>query len=113
MAIAELLTRNIEALAFDNVTNPSNGAVSRTFALPPRQVLITWRTLFAVNPSAVSISIQVAQNNVSAEYQALDTSTYITVGEGRTVGPIIARFMRVIHTSRTGGSGITVGVMVG
>ncbi len=67
-----------------------------------------WRTAFAVAPSAVNIVLQVAQNDVDAEYVTIDTST-ATAGESRSVaGTLSFNFIRARVVSRTGGSGVTV-----
>ena len=45
-------------------------------------------------------------NDVDAEYQTIDTTT-TAAGEGRTVGNVQARFLRIRFVSSTGGTGLT------
>jgi hypothetical protein len=103
------------ALAF-NAESPTAGQASQQFALPdysgfPSQGrAISWQTLYATAPTAVSITLQSAMNDVDAQYQTIDTST-ATAGESRMVMPVNAKFLRAKLTSITGGSGVTVQIL--
>jgi hypothetical protein len=103
------------ALAF-NVESPAAGQASQQFALPDYSGLpsqsrsIVWQTIYGSAPSAVSITLQSAMNDVDAQYQTIDTSTAIA-GESRTVTNVNAKFLRAKLTSITGGSGVTVQIL--
>lgn len=72
------------------------------------KLAVIWRTAFGVAPSAVNIVLQIAQNDVDAEYVTVDTST-ATAGESRVLAATYAfNFIRARVVSRTGGSGVTV-----
>lgn len=69
---------------------------------------VVWRTAFATAPGAVNIVLQIAQNDVDAEYVTIDTSTAVG-GESRVVAATYSfNFIRARVVSRTGGSGVTV-----
>src|SRR5277367_4668245 len=103
------------ALAF-NSEAPSAGQASQQFALPsysgtPNNArTISWQTAYASAPSAVSVALQAALQDVDADYATLDTSTAMA-GETRSVSGVRANFLRVKVTSITGGSGVTVQFM--
>lgn len=71
--------------------------------------VISWTTTFGSTPSAISVSLQGSQDNVS--WFTLDTSTN-TAGEIRYLNPIALKFVRAYITSRTGGSNVTVSLLV-
>jgi hypothetical protein len=58
----------------------------------------------------VSVVLQVAMNDVDAQYATVDTST-ATAGELRTVSNVRGNFVRAKVSSITGGSGVTVQVL--
>ncbi len=103
------------ALAF-NAEAPTAGQASQQFALPDysgrgeQGRTVRWQTIFASAPSAISITLQTALDDVDAHYQTVDTST-ATAGEARTVTAVNAKFIRAKLTSITGGSGVTVEVL--
>jgi hypothetical protein len=103
------------ALAF-NSEGPSAGQASQQFALPnyagqPNNGrTITWQTVYGSAPSAISVVLQTAMNDVDGQYATLDTST-ATAGETRTVNNVRANFIRAKVSSITGGSGVTVQVL--
>jgi hypothetical protein len=103
------------ALAF-NGEAPGAGQASQQYALPsyagtPNNArTIGWQTVFASAPSAVSVALQGAMQDVDADYATLDTST-ATAGETRSVTGVRANFLRAKVTSITGGSGVTVQFM--
>lgn len=103
------------ALAFNNEA-PSGGQASQQFALPnyagnPNNGrTVSWQTIYGSAPSAVSIALQTAMNDVDAQYATVDTST-ATAGESRTVNNVRGNFIRAKVSSITGGSGVTVQVL--
>ena len=103
------------ALAF-NAEAPSAGQASQQFALPDysgrgdQGRSVRWQTIFGSAPSAISVTLQAALDDVDAHYQTIDTSTN-TAGEARTVTAVNAKFVRAKITSITGGSGITIQVL--
>lgn len=103
--------------SFNNEAFPGAGTSGSQFALPSYTGLpdggtsVRWQTIFGGAPSAVSIVLQAAINDVDAEYQNIDTAS-LTTGEGRTVVNVQARFLRAKVVSSTGGSGLTVKILV-
>ena len=103
--------------SFNNEAFPGVATSGTQFALPSYTGLpdggtaVRWQTVFGTAPTAVSIILQGAINDVDAEYQLLDTSTQ-TAGEARTVANVQARFLRVRFVSSTGGSGLTAKILV-
>jgi hypothetical protein len=98
--------------AFSNEA-PGAGQASQQFTLADYSGFadqgrtVRWQTLFGTAPTAVSIMLQGALQDVDAEYFTLDTSTN-TAGESRAVTTVRAKFLRAKVTSITGGSGVTV-----
>src|SRR5579863_9455188 len=86
------------ALAF-NSEAPAAGQASQQFALPSYTGMpnngraIVWQTIYGTAPSAVSVVLQTAMNDVDAQYATIDTST-ATAGESRTVTNVRANFIR-------------------
>jgi len=103
--------------SFNNETFPGSATSGTQFAMPSFTGLpdggtsVRWQTIFGGAPTAVNIVLQAAINDVDAEYQTVDTST-ATTGEGRTVGNVQARFLRIRFVSSTGGSGFTAKILV-
>jgi hypothetical protein len=103
--------------SFNNETFPGAATSGSQFALPSYTGLpdggtaVRWQTVFGTAPTAVSIILQGAINDVDAEYQQLDAST-LTGGEARTVANVQARFLRVRFVSSTGGTGLTAKILV-
>jgi hypothetical protein len=103
------------ALAF-NSEGPSSGQASQQFALPnyagqPNNGrTVSWQTVYGSAPSAISVVLQTAMNDVDGQYSTVGTST-ATAGETRVVSNIRANFVRAKISSITGGSGITVQVL--
>lgn len=78
---------------------------SSSFALPTRTVVLTWQTILAVAPGAITVLLQVSIDNTN--WTTLDTSTS-TAGEVRTVtAPTSALFIRTRISALTIGSGTT------
>ncbi len=103
--------------SFNNEAFPGAATSGSQFALPSYTGLpdsgtaVRWQTIFGTAPTAVSIVLQGAINDVDAEYQTLDTAA-LPAGEGRTVANVQARFLRVRFVSSTGGTGLTVKLLV-
>jgi hypothetical protein len=103
------------ALAF-NSEAPAAGQASQQFALPSYAGFpengrtVRWQTLFGTAPSAISVVLQTALNDVDAQYATIDTSS-ATAGEARTVTGVRGNFLRAKVSSIAGGSGITVQVL--
>jgi len=104
-------------LSFNNEAFPGVATSGSQFALPSYTGLpdsgtaVRWQTVFGTAPTAVSLILQGAINDVDAEYQQLDTAS-LTTGEARTVANVQARFLRVRFVSSTGGTGLTVKILV-
>lgn len=78
---------------------------SSSFALPARTVVLTWQTVLAVAPGAITVLLQVSMDNLN--WTTIDTSTS-TAGEVRTVSaPTSASFIRARISALTIGSGTT------
>lgn len=103
--------------SFNNEAFPGAGTSGSQFALPSYTGIpdggtsVRWQTVFGGAPTAVNIILQAAINDVDAEYQTIDTTT-VTTGEGRTIANVQARFLRAKVVSSTGGSGLTVKILV-
>jgi len=100
------------ALAF-NAESPAAGQASQQFSLPvysgrgEQGRTVRWQTLYGTAPSAINIALQVALEDVDAQYQTIDSSTN-TAGESRSVSGVNAPFIRAKVVSITGGSAVTV-----
>ena len=92
-------------------TSGSQFAIPSFTGLPDGGTAVRWQTVFGTAPTAVSIVLQGAINDVDAEYQTIDTTT-VTAGEARTVANVQVRFLRARFVSSTGGSGLTVKILV-
>lgn len=118
--------------SFNNEAFPAANTAGSQFALPSYTGIadggtaVRWQTVFGTAPTAVSIVLQGAMNDVDAEYQTID-STAATTGEGRSIpnnasgafapanpatGVVQARFLRAKVISSTGGAGLTVKISV-
>jgi hypothetical protein len=103
--------------SFNNETFPGSATSGSQFAIPSFTGVpdsgnaVRWQTIFGSAPSAVSLVLQAAMNDVDSEYQTIDTTT-ATAGEGRTVANVQARFLRIRFVSATGGSGLTAKILI-
>jgi hypothetical protein len=103
------------ALAF-NSEAPTAGQASQQFALPSYAGMpnngrtIVWQTIYGTAPSAISVALQTAMNDVDAQYATIDTST-ATAGESRTMTNVRANFVRAKVSSITGGAGVVVQIL--
>lgn len=94
---------------FDNEATaaPFNGTA---VAIPRAVIALTWLIRFASAPSAVSIKLQVSNDNTN--WFDLDTSS-ATAGEARTYSnPVNYQFIRARRESQTGGGNVTVEVTI-
>lgn len=82
---------------------PGYGALGR---------VITWQTLPTNGPSAISLQLQGAMNDTDAEYSVIDSST-LTTGETKVVTVTNYRFIRARQVSRSGGTDVTVQIVLG
>lgn len=114
MPTVTALVRGTPVKLLDALTTTAD-TVSSSFALPPSFSplgrAVTWQSIPVVNPSAISLQLQGAMNDVDAEYAVLDTSTVVG-GEMRTVSVVNLKFIRARQVSRTGGTNITVQAMI-
>ena len=103
--------------SFNNETFPGGATSGSQFSLPSYTGIpdsgtaVRWQTVFGGAPSAVNIVLQSAINDVDAEYQTIDTTT-ATAGEARSLASVQGRFLRARFVSATGGSGLTVKILV-
>lgn len=108
------------ALAFNNEA-PGAGQASQQFALPSYAGFpengraIRWQISFATAPTAVSIQLQTAINDVDAQYAlptgAANMSSTLTAGDNSVATGVRANFLRAKVVSITGGSGVTVQIL--
>jgi hypothetical protein len=103
--------------SFNNEAFPAANTAGSQFALPSYTGIadggtaVRWQTIFGTAPTAVSIVLQSAMNDVDAEYQIIDTSAALA-GEARSLTNVQAKFIRAKVVSSTGGSGLTVKFLV-
>jgi hypothetical protein len=108
------------ALAF-NAEAPTSGQASQQFALasyagfPENGRTIRWQVSFALAPSAVTVQLQTAMNDVDAQYAiptgAANMTTSLTGGDNLVASGVRANFVRAKVTAITGGSGVTVQIL--
>ena len=108
------------ALAFNN-ESPAAGQASQQFALPTYSGFpengrtIRWQISFATAPSAVSVQLQTARNNVDAQYAVptgpTNQSSASATGDNLVATGVRANFVRAKVVSITGGSGVTVQIL--
>ncbi len=108
------------ALAF-NAESPTSGQASQQFALPSYAGFpengrtIRWQVSFATAPSAVTIQLQTAMNDVDAQYAiptgATNMTTSLTGGDNLVASGVRANFVRAKVTAITGGPGVTVQIL--
>src|SRR5262249_47217837 len=103
--------------SFNNEAFPGSAQAGSQFAMqnyggqPDVGTTVRWQTIFGSNPTAVSIVLQGAMADIDSEYQQIDASTAVA-GEARTVTGVQAKFLRIKFVSSTGGSGLTVKLLV-
>lgn len=107
--VSGIVHRLLDAVAAGAIKSAGLGIPQKS-GLSNQGRTLTWRTLFTGGPSAVSVTLEGAMNDVDAEYKVLDTST-VTGGEQRTVQNVVERFVRAQVGSMTGGATTTVEVL--
>jgi hypothetical protein len=104
--------------SFNNEAFPAANTAGSQFALPSFTGIadggtaLRWQLIYGTAPTAVSIVLQGAINDVDAEYQTLDTAAGTLTGEARALTAVQARFVRVKLVSSTGGAGLTAKILV-
>lgn len=109
MLATSVPTKLLDALTSTSDTKGTAYALPSNWASMGRALV--WQSVMDGSPSAISLQLQGAINNVEAEFAVLDSSTVVT-GEMRHVSPLNIRFVRVRQVSRTGGTSVTVTVMI-
>ena len=101
-------------ILFNALTDTGDNS-SSVYALPSNWASLgrplVWQSVIVGSPSAISLQLLGAINDVSAEYALLDEST-ATAGEMRHVQPINCRFIKVRQVSRTSGTNVTVTINI-
>lgn len=110
----EALYENNVGNSFNNVAFPANGTAGTPFAVTAmgqnnQGRTIAWRTSFTGGPSAVDVRLQGSLDNTN--WFDLDNST-VTAGEYKRVVEARVKFVRAFLTTRTGGTNITVEILV-
>lgn len=90
------LMSGVPVTVFDAETLSDNNE-SQAVAIPLKKegVSLTWTVLFGSTPTTVDYRLQVALNNVDAEYFDLGTTITDTAGGKVTVDGVVARFARI------------------
>ena len=92
-----------------NAASPANETAGTSFSIPQGSVgLVSWCSSFSSAPSAVSISLQISNDN--SVYSSVQTTT-ATAGECQT-NYLASKFVRAYLTSKTGGGTTTVSLNV-
>lgn len=79
------------------------------YALPARAAILAWQTSYNVNPSAITVLLQVSIDGVV--WTTLDTSTAVA-GETRTITtPTAALFVRANPTANVDPKQVTVTIV--
>lgn len=73
--------------------------------------IVIWVTSFVGGPSAVSLQLQGALEDIDGDFVVLDSSTLQT-GEGRTIINVCYPYIRIRQVSRTGGTSTTVKMLI-
>lgn len=102
-----LLSPGVSANTFTAATG--TGVAGTPYALTQGySPTISWTITTVGGPSAITVSLQGSQDNLS--WFDLDTSTN-TAGEIRYLNPIALKFVRGFITTRTGGTNITISLL--
>lgn len=96
----------LDAIAGAGAVNSSSFGLSHMKGTDGKRT-VTWQSIVAGGPSAISLKLQGALRDVDAEYADLDTSTN-AAGETKIVDTANVKFLRVRQVSRTGGTATTV-----
>lgn len=100
------ITQILNAVRIALLTAITGTGASSTFALPNKLGSIVWQTSFNINPSVVSITLEVSLDQVA--WTIIDTSTAVA-GEVRTItNSTAAPFIRANVGTNTGNRQVTV-----
>ena len=103
-----LLNKGVPALLING--SAIGALIGNVFALPARAVYISWQTGYTGSPSAVNVVLEVSNDNLV--WNIIDTATD-AAGELRNVsGLVSAGFIRARMVSNTGGTLISVSILV-
>jgi hypothetical protein len=82
------------------------------FAVPysKQGIAFAYQLVYTGSPSAVSVAFQISIDN--SNWVTIDTSTNKD-GELVNLAKVVARFVRLYHTSRTGGTKVTGTIFMG
>lgn len=73
---------------------------------------IMWQVIVVGSPTALNVQLEMAMNDTDTEYAIVDVSTNLA-GETRWLPPEVwAKFVRAHQTTRTGGTNITVQILI-
>jgi hypothetical protein len=93
-------------------TLPSNGTAGDAIAIPSGfrgPLNVAWQLVPAGGPSAISNALQASLDGTT--WVQIDSDT-TTAGNLKFVANVAARFLRVYHTSHTGGTGLTAYILI-
>jgi hypothetical protein len=104
--------------SFNNEAFPAANTAGSQFALPSFTGIsdggtaLRWTLVYGTAPTAVSIRLEAAINDVDSEYSTIDTAAGTLTGESRALTGVQARFVRIKLVSSTGGAGLTAKIQV-
>src|SRR5271166_2129449 len=104
--------------SFNNEAFPAANTAGSQFALPSFTGIsdggtaLRWTLVYGTAPTAVSIRLEAAINDVDSEYSTIDTAAGTLTGESRALIGVQARFVRIKLVSSTGGAGLTAKIQV-
>lgn len=98
-------------LANSLIVLPANGTAGTAFAIPEgdKRVSIGWEIIPTGGPSALSNALQVSNDNTN--WTTIDSDT-TAAGCNKTVPDVVAKYIRIYHTSHTGGTGLTARILL-
>ena len=73
---------------------------------------VTWEFIANGAPTALTLQLQGATENVEASFTVLDETIDVLASFMRTIGPVIVRFLRARQVTRTSGTDVTVRITV-
>jgi hypothetical protein len=112
--MVKYLGSEVEVLAINSAAAvPADGTVSASFAIPQKTNYLAMSVRPVGTYDTISVSLQIATNDVAGEYATLKTSVAVG-GEYYISNALVAKFCRVVVTSSTGASrtGLVVGLLV-
>jgi hypothetical protein len=106
----DTLQPKIPAVSIDS--NISNAVAGTSFAIPysKQGVSVAYQLIYTGVVTAVSIIFQLSMDN--SNWAPVDTSTNVS-GEYVVLGGLVGNFVRLYHTSRTGGTNVKGSIMLG